>query len=243
MDNEIVSNKILDKIAKLMRLSNNTSNVNEAATAYAQAQALLTKHRLTMAEVEAAANTLEAGEQIIESASPLYQGERVIHWKSNLACGIASFNGCKVFFRTFRYPEKKVVYVVVGRPSDITVVRYFFQSICVQIDLLCKNAMSCGLGNGKTFSNSFRLGAVETVLERLEAAHQQVRTEYSGSAALVLVNKKDAEVAVWMDRTIGKLKGLAGSPSRRDLSAIRLGRQAGRSVSLNRAIDPGGIKR
>lgn len=72
--NEVVSSRILDKIKKLISLSHNNSSAEESASAFARAQELLLKHKLTMAEVEAASLTLDVGEAIVEGAQPLYRG-------------------------------------------------------------------------------------------------------------------------------------------------------------------------
>lgn len=236
----VLSSRILDKIRKLMSLADNNSNLNESAAAFAQAQALLSKHRLTMAEVEAASETLQAGEQIIESAKPLYAGERVVRWKSYLASKIADLNSCKMFIRYIRnyYNNKKESrYVVVGRPSDIEIVEYLFQSISSQIEILCKNCMqSEGLGGGKTFANNFKFAAVETVVERLKAADQEAKQDYQGSAAMVLIKRHEAEVVNWMAEKIGKLKSLPASSSQHNSTAQQLGRAAGYKIGLNKAI-------
>ena len=265
MSQDIINSKILNKIQKLLDLSNNNSNENEAATAFGQAQALLSKYRLSMAEVEAASATFSAGEQVIQSAKPLYVGERVVHWKSFLADSIAKFNGCKMFVN-FKYMcadcgsafvknnnnksicskcgvyvghKKQSRYVVVGRPSDIEIVDYLFHSVVQQIETLCKTAMQNGYGVGKTFSNNFKHAATDTVVGRLRSAHQEVRKEYAGSAAMVLVDKKDAEVQKWMDDNVGKLRPLTIA-SRTDHSARDLGRQADHKVSLNKGIKGSG---
>lgn len=234
-----VNSKVLDIIRKLMKLAADKSNLNESTAAAAKAQALLSKHRLTMAEVEAASATLESGEPIHESASPLYEGERVIHWKLDLAVGLANLNACRVFVRNWRDP-KRIRYVVTGRESDIEIVRYFFSSISQQIEQLCKQCMAAGDGSGKTFSNNFKHGATETVLKRLKQADQEVKTEYRGSSALVLVERREAELESWM-KSHYNLETVASSPASYNVSARQLGKMAGHRVSLNRGINGAGL--
>lgn len=235
MEPNIISSSILGKIKKLVSLSKNNNSVAEAASAWARAQELLIKHKLSMAEVNAASATLDADEAIVEGASPLYSGERVVHWKSYLANVISQINGCKMFIRYSRNP-KQVRYAVVGTPSDIEIVRYLFDSIVSQIDFLCHQAMSFGYGTGKTYSNNFRFGAAQTVAERLQAVREQVRSEYKGSTALVLVDKQEAAVSAWVDKNVGKLSRGVSSNSRADNSAFNQGKAAGHKVALNKGL-------
>lgn len=235
MNVDPISNRVLDKVKRLIALSNNNTNVNESATAFAQAQAILSKHRLTMAEVDAASSAL-AGELISESSQPLYQGERVIHWKSYLAGEIAAENGCKVFTRTFRNPVKIVKYVIVGRESDIQVVRYMFESIIEQIEFFVKLAMKSGEGSGKTFSNNFKYGAADTVVKRIKEANLKIRDEYKGTQALVLVDNRFNEVQRWVEKMVPNMKTSKAVSFREDRTGYYLGKQAGQKVSLNKEL-------
>lgn len=256
--------KILDKIRKLMKLAENNINLNEASAAFSQAQSLLTRHRLTMAEVENTRDIIPEDERIVESGRPLYSGERVIHWKSYLSDKIAKYNGCKMYVRTIyvckacesrfvpgnhiclkcqKYVghKKQCNYLVVGRPGDIEIVEYMFVSISRQIEMLCKRAMEEGKGSGKTYANNFKYGCSETVITRLREVYENVRKEYEGSAAMVLVDRKDEEVLMWVNENLGKLKQLK-SASRNDKSALEQGREAGHQVSLNKGIGGSGNK-
>ncbi len=239
-----VPHQIFDKINKLLALSKNNSNVNEAAAAYAQAQALLFKHRISQAEVEQASESLNTGEKIGEAA-PLYEGVRVVSWKFALACGLAKYNGCKVYSRHFdvfvkssNRIENRIKFVLVGHPSDTEIVTYLFESICAQVDFMCQSYMQQGFGSGKTFGQSFRMGCVDTVLARIKEVSEQIREEYQGSSALVLVDKKQAEVTAWVNERV-KLVNRA-TPVTKSVNARELGRRAGNKISLNKGM--GGSK-
>lgn len=73
---------LLDKIAALLALAEKNNNVHEAATAAAMAQSLLTKHRLTLEDIEA------TREEKIDEQEPLWFAERLIFWKGVLAEGV-----------------------------------------------------------------------------------------------------------------------------------------------------------
>jgi hypothetical protein len=102
--------------------------------------------------------------------------------------------------------------------------------------------MARGEGSGKTFSNQFKLGCVETVLSRLEKADEDMKAEYAGTAALVLVNNQLAEVEKYITQTVGPLKRMSPTIARADASARELGRKAGESVSLNKAVSSASSK-
>lgn len=235
-NNTGVSHKIIEKIQKLMALANKGTNVNESAAAMAQAQTLLMKHRLSMAEVELADKAFKNPENITEGTRPLYEGQRIVHWKSTLAYYVANLNSCKMFYH---HGFKSVRYMLVGRASDMEIVHYFYESITGHIERLCKETMSAGLGTGKTFSNNFKHGAVETVVQRLTEEQNKIRSEYQGSAALVLVDRKGVEVEQWMKQNMNLRKMQNTNVARGNNNARNLGREAGQRVPLNKGIGGG----
>lgn len=228
---EPVSNKVLVKIQHLMKLAQAGTNANESASAFAQAQALLFKHKLEMSDVEKASAALN--EEIIEGAKFLYEGKRAIAWKSRLAGGICQLNACRYYIKRTRNGMK---YAVVGRNSDIEVVHYLFNSIVEQIEIFSQDALNKCLIEGKTGSNNFKHAAAEKVISRLEETQRQIREEYKGTTALVFVDSKDAEVAKWVEKNLNLVyKSFGGH--RGDDSAASLGRQAGGKVSLNKGMN------
>lgn len=232
----MISDKILDRIKKLINLSSNNSNVNEAATAFGQAQTLLEKYRLTLADVE---NLDVLNEEIQESPTALCEGERVVTWKISLADKICRLNSCKVFIRyDYSKGKKNSKYAVVGRPTDIEIVQYLFVSIVSQIEHLCKIEQKLHNGYGKTWSNNFKHGAAETVAKRLKEAQAVVRQEHATSAGLVLVRQREAEVAVWLKKAVPNMKDRAAVQVRGNLSALEAGREAGKQIQLNKGMEP-----
>ncbi len=241
-ENLVVSKKVLEKIQKLMALARGGANVNESANAFAHAQALLMKHRISMAEVELAATAFkQPDENIVEGTKPLYSGQRIIHWKSSLGDNLARLNHCSMFYYNYRNP-KSIKYLLVGRPSDMEIVHYMFESIVVQIERLCKDTMKAGFGEGKTWSNNFKHGAVETVIKRLREENQKVRDEYKGTAALVFVDRRGVEVTEWIAKNMKLGKTQNTNVARQDQSARDMGRAAGNRVSLNKGIGGGGSR-
>jgi hypothetical protein len=227
-----MSEQILAKVKRLMALSNNNSNVNEAANAYKAAQKLLSENRLSMADVDSLVE--ESDEEEVEASDEgLYVGKRAITWKGSLAMGIAQCNGCDVYWNhTYKEGIGRCKQLkVVGRQSDIDIVRWLYSSVSTQIESLCKIEMTFNGGGGKTFSNNFKKGATSAVVARLVEAKREVEQKYADTTALVLVKNKDAEVSKFMG-TLGLRK--TKTTSRFDSSGYDAGRAAGKRVNLTR---------
>src|SRR5574343_474235 len=223
----------IEKIKKLLALAEGTSNLNEAAVAFEQAQRLLIKHKLSQAELDQ-----DVKENINIHPTPLYVGERKVSWKRYLAYGIARFNSCTMYTGYLIKDGKDLIgYMVVGRPGDIENAVYFYNSISVQIESLSKKALADGLGTGKTFTNNFKLAATETGLSRLDKTIKEVKQEYQGTQALVLVNNQLTEVDSLVKQNIKLTYKKNYITSRMDEEGIRLGRLAGEKVSLARALE------
>ncbi len=219
-----MSDKILSKVKNLLELSQNNANVNEAAVAYKAAQKLLSENRLSMADVECFDDSLD--EPVEEG--PLYEGKRAITWKGSLAHGIAHCNGCEVYWDNHGYKKKLTL---VGRSSDISIVRWLYSLVSNQIEMFCKAALISNGGGGKTFSNNFKRGAVDSVLRRLQEAKREVEQKYEGSQALVFVKKKDEAINQHMSKLNLRSKKTTARYDRRGYSA---GIEAGKRVDLSR---------
>jgi len=224
-----MNDQILSKVRDLLALSKN-DNVHESSAAYKAAQKLLTKNRLTMADVYASAE--KSREPIITSDEALYVGTRAISWKGSLAVGIAKANCSSCYWnKAWINNAWTNRLVVVGRQADIDVVRYLYNTVVAQIEAYCAAAMLRNRGGGKTFANNFKHGAVNTVVGRLNEAQQEVEKEYEGTTALVLVNKDKAELTAALSAL--RLRKRKAS-SQYDERGRQAGKKAGRMIDLSR---------
>lgn len=219
--------KIIDKIKKLLQLSKNNSNLNEASNAYAQAQALLTKYRLDMLELERSNNHQEN----FTKGSPLFSGKRVITWKSILVNGLSKLNGCK---SVILHPNNRIEMTLFGRKTDIEIVEYLFWSIVFQIEYFYKEALDKNVGSGKTFGNSFKVAAVQTVIQRLKQSQEEIIKESKTSTALV--KNDDKAVEAFVEKIIGKLISHKHTLNNVDDMGKMLGIQAGNRIELNKGL-------
>lgn len=227
-----ISSAILDKITKLLALSKGTNSLGEQENAYAAAQRLLTEYNLSMADLEL--HSQADKEEIEVNGEELYTGQRVIQWKSDLAANLCNLNNCRLMYRYAGRYDRTVSFKIIGRPSDAAVVAYFFSHIAEQIERLSGIALK-QYGGGKSFTNSFKLGAVDTVAKRLKEAQVQVYQEHQASAAMVLVNQRSAEIAQYMNK-LG-LKNKQTTRSNTDALGWEKGKEAGHKVDLNKALN------
>jgi hypothetical protein len=219
--------KVLLKAKQLLELSNSTYSINEAANAAYKAQELLERHKLSVADLEATSGLLNK-EEIVSDKDSLDSMKSKITWKGSLAAQICDINICKCWWAK---KSGKNQLEIVGRKSDIDVVRFLYNSIVTQVEILSKASLLKGEGHGKTYSNNFKFGAVSAVISRLRAASNSVRNEYKGTAALVLVNKKEVELSKYIDNLNLKLRS-SKTFSARDDSGFNQGLKAGQSISL-----------
>ena len=235
---------IIDKVRKLLNMTEDKGcSVAEAASAAALAQKLLSEHRLSVADLGEAPGM----EEKIHNDSFLYEGERIVHWKSDLASTICNVNGCKMYYSN-RYGTRAsgrygnlLRYQIIGRDSDIAVVTYFFNYLTAEIDRLANQAQRNGQGRGKTWSNSFKHGASLEVCQRLHLSNKEVRVAASNSTALVKLDNKDEEVSNWAEKNL-ELKKTPRKDSNLDYGAYRQGREAGAGIALNKGLGGEGIK-
>ena len=232
--------KIIDRIAKLLKLAEGKGTTPaEAATAAAQANRLMLKHNINQATVDGVdldPSMLEAIERGV-----LWEGGRIVSWRMELACGVARLNQCRVLIHaatrpTHARPERRAHLSIIGRPSNSAVVSYLFTFLAREIDRLAK-AADHGWESARSFRNSFRVGAVRTVLTRLSEDRDEQRREArfaKQSAALVLVDKHDTDVAAYTKRhaSSGTYHGGAGSSS----AGAKAGRSAGERIAIRSGL-------
>lgn len=239
--------KILDRIKKLLALAHNNTNANEAASAAAQAQALMSRHAIDSMMLETAA---DGPEEPIETETLWVEGNKRSTWRGRLAVTLCRVNQCKAYItevRTARSQSKPQAELrVIGKASDAQTVRYVFTYLVREIERLCDEEIELRGSMGKTWCNNFKLGAVDTINMRLIEADAKARAEMKKEAgvgtgtALVLVNTAIAKVDATREvvQLYGKqklhLSAAKVSEGRYDASARAVGRKAGERVDLNR---------
>lgn len=221
----------LAKVAKLLRLSQ-SDNPNEAALASSRAQAIMDRFKLTGGDI-----SLEGKpeEKVAHFAHDPLELDGAARWKGQLACIIAKQNQCKAY-------KNGSALCLIGRPSDVQTVRYLYSWMVREVERLA--GRDCA-GCGRTYFNNYRLGAVETICNRLYAAATQtvadVKKEAVGERALMVVTQSLAVIERHKqeveDYGTNVLKLRRGSSGRTNYhsGAREAGRKAGHEVSIGGA--------
>lgn len=230
--------EIIDKIKKL-RLLATSSNVFEAAAAAAQADKLISKFRIS--EAELGISDKEGAE---EDQNVLYETSRAIMWKRSLSQILAEHYGCVIWNDCIAgtdYGSRKVSrYRLVGRKADIAIVSYMFAWLLFEIERLTK--LNCK-GQGHIVCQSYSEGAVVGINDQLKQSRQQSikEAEEAGqSQALVKLDERIDEANVKLKQLHPKLRTITTYSHRRfNRDSYNNGVQAGRNIHLGKAMGPG----
>jgi len=241
--------KIEEKIKKLLRLAT-SANVNEAAAAAGQAQALVEKYNIDLSMAEA-----EGGDdsEPVRDWKPADNRDialfvvkkRMPTWRWSLAWSVAEVNGCKpwsysdyIAREDGSYEWRRTAYLV-GDSQDAAHATAIYQYIEAQIDSLCKRN---GAGMGRAWANSFRMGAVSEIGRRLQEASRAERKRLTGEAkgeqalvrvetAIARLNERNGKVEAFM-AAMGMSYSSGGGGSVSDGGGYSAGVKAGRSIRL-----------
>ena len=232
--------KIIDRIRKLLELADtkHNANINEAASAAALAQELMSRHAIDTAML----STADAPEEAIETDVLFASDKRhKSSWRGLLATALCDVNMCKVFWSG---PDLHII----GRASNTSTTRYLFAYVVREIERLCRDAAAERGSPGRTWCNNFKLAAAEEVGRRLREAHAATRSNMKREAdasdtmgtgaALVCVNnalaKMDAHVAAVQLYAEQNLKLRSGKFHYRiNSDGFAAGKRAGASINLD----------
>lgn len=219
----VSAEKALDRVRKLLALAT-SPNVHEAAAAAAQAQALITRHRLEAwldAEREAEADPLTDGRD-----APLEVARKLRRWKVALACALAEVNGC-VAYTLDRGADEAIA--LVGRSRDRAAVETLWAWAVKRVEWL---SATHGEGKSRRWHEAFRVGAVDVLARRLAEAERAER-ELSTGAALATLDRAAAAHQAALDRYVTERLGLrSGRGMRVDAAAYARGRRAAEGMEL-----------
>jgi len=240
--------RVIDKVKKLLRLST-SDNVNEAAAAAARAQSLMDEHRIDQAMIDVSDTgddePAEADEKVSDhDHEPVEVGRAIATWKGQLLMAVCGVNACKCY-RGYQPHDGRYVrnLCIIGRPSDVAMVRHLYAYLAHEIERLCRKE---NRSYGRTWMNSFRLGAVSEVSRRLrltaKSAQDEKRKALAGNTkalavldrALVRIEKRTTDVEKWAKEHMN-LRSRSSGRSNRDWSGYEAGKEAGRSINLSPA--------
>lgn len=188
-----MDNKIIDKIQKLLALSE-SSNEYEAQASMLKAQQLLAKHKLTLRQVE----------EFKEYSSDIQERKTKItftkaKWKANLAGLIADNFGCYCFLRT----RNTNTITFFGREEDVIVCNIVLEYAIDCINSAVKKLRYKYLRNRystKGLENDYAMGFISGLEKKFE--EQRKSNEEWG---LILI--KDSQVIQAYEEKTNQFKG------------------------------------
>lgn len=185
---------VISKIKKLLRLAdtNKNSNIKEAAAAAAKAQKLMEKHRIYQTILDC--NTKINLKLLEDSGKPE-------NWKLFLISVLAKNNGCYLIKSEFYHTDKKIY--LVGEEHDINSIQCLYTYTVFELNKLCliemlKIKALLKITFPQSFINSFYIGAISIINEKLEHTTQQVRKHEFKK----LLSSEDKEV---LNNTLSKI--------------------------------------
>lgn len=160
----------------------------EVAASVAMAMRLMEREGITRAMLETEGRESEEHADIFDV--PLDGGvhKSLITWKLRLATVISKSRGC------YNWARGGAIELA-GRPSDVDAVRYLYAYCAKEIERITK---AHGKGNGKTWSNNFKIGCVDAVAFSIEnekrAERDARRAVATNPHALTVVNNAIAKI-------------------------------------------------
>lgn len=232
---------VMDRVRKLLRLSERAGSEHEAALAAQRAAELLAEHNLSEAQIR-----LEEPERPREGLveERVADGQRKVAWRGQLAHAVAASYGARMHWN--KNWRSDVYLVFFGRQSAVQASIYTTQYLLREVDRLAAQAVADAKSESpRAYGNSFRLGCVAVIAERLRALQGEQAAQVATARkavqaapavadarchALVLVDRDREEVDTAYAAEHRPRKGGTTRVSRFD--GYSAGRRAGARVAL-----------
>ncbi len=226
--------KVKSKIEKLLRLANNNPNVEEAAAAAKQAQRLMTKYAIEKATVQLDGDDMESDDPTsVVGSITVATGKRLANWRKFLANAIAKHNQCKAIIVNHGV-RSELQFVGLGHDTSMCVALYSLLS--PMIDRMARSYVktrNAGRGKAKTIGNSYRLGAVHAINEKMNEGAKEARLDAIASNPLAeraLARIEDVETKIM--EYLGDVAVTKPKSPRMDANAWHQGHEDGQRIDL-----------
>jgi hypothetical protein len=232
----MIDQKIINKLQKLLALSA-SDNENESALAMKKAEELMREHNLSVADV-----ALDGSGAHVDSAEVCGLTRTCQTWESSLGNFIAkTFNGRAIRTRN----SDGWSFVFVAGQTDLIIITDLFERLRTTIKRMSQAYVNSAKAftriHDKSLHNSYRLGMINTIVQRLERLKQNTaptddRNAFgmTGTALMVI---KDKAVDQRVSRLFPRLKTTTSRASRVDGNAYQQGMTDGNNVSLHQAVN------
>lgn len=230
----------LEKARKLLSLAT-SDNPHESAQAAMRAQEIMSRFSIDQAALDTSSGSAVEQDEGIEDfteGDPLDPNDgknNFPRWRWFIAHALDATNQTKCY-------QHRGTLGIIGRPSDVATVRYMYAWLIKEVERLTE--AKCR-GNGRTYTNNFRIGVAQTVARKIEEAHKAtiatMRREAereTTSTALVRVNvgiakleQRAKAVEDWADDNLN-LRSTGRSKTNFNREAREAGKRAGESINL-----------
>ncbi len=155
------SEKLADRIRKLLALAGNNPSEAEAAAAMERAYALMTEHNLSMAQV----STLGTDDERIHER---HEGQKARQtWARSIWGGVARLNFCRYFYtRSLRSD----LHSLVGTRANVAATQVMALYLVETVERL---ARECEGISGVHDHHGFKVGCADRLVERLNDLQEQ----------------------------------------------------------------------
>jgi len=218
---------ILDKIRKLRALAQ-SDNVNEAASAAAAAERLIQEHDIAEAEL----HVTEEEPCFFDAADPVASfAKKVPTWQTILLASLSrQYHTAGIWIGP--------VYKVAGRPSDVATLRYQFAYFTAEVTRL---ALKHGKGKGRTWSNSFRNGAVSAIRDSLQTAKAEARA-HATSTALAIVDSRATMAKQALTTAFPSVRKRSVNAGSLNGDGFEAGKQAAAGINQRSQLTASGVR-
>lgn len=216
---------IIAKVQKLLKLSTNNANENEAAAAARAAEKLIAEHRLEGAQLELENETPAVVEQVV----PELLIRKTEMWRQSLLTRLCHLHDVAVIASP---RTNGSTYDLFGTKGDIEITLTVFRWLVGEIDRLARVYTR---GENASFKRSYKLGAVSIVVEMMKTADVEANRAAPTGVALALVNRFGLAKDLAAKTFPYTVKGRAPKPVR--LDAYSQGREDGRNINVHGATN------
>ena len=230
-------------IAKLITLANNdAATENEAKVAMDRAKKLMAKHQLEEAQVLREKIKEGVDVKAVQEDADCYYDGKYWNWEAKLGWQMALVFECKAVrgYQQWDYDADMTMRQMhfVGLPSDLSLVLYFFDYCQDEIGRHMELAYPNG---GQRRQNSFALGMVERIIQRLQDFYKKYQAEMSADCTDIVIFKSDAVQKAYNENfPNAKLSRTSSQPlSREYLKGLEAGKHVHLSSNL-RQVQNGG---
>ena len=216
--------KILERIKKLLNLANGTNFEDEASTAMRMAQEYMTKHGVSLSDLELAEELKEDIVKEYVTEEDGFRSKNPERWALYLSMTVAVLCDCETYRYVRRTGTSNITFV--GYASDVELAKVLF--ICFYVAIRAAAVNNIREAGKKRLS--FMLGVSLRLLERARAEKAEAKKEPTGRYDIV-VRSKQTSIKEWMKAEAINLKDTHSRASH-DQAAFEKGRAFGDTMDL-----------